>query len=65
MENADVVKILYGILLGVCSYFLSRTGRTLERVEERVHDHESRLQVVEVITGIDRRHRTEPNHSGG
>lgn len=43
----NLTSVVVSAFIAVAAYFLKRTGESLDRVEQRVHDHEVRITVME------------------
>lgn len=61
MGADDLIKLGYGVLLGTATFFLQRTVKVLDKLENRSEKHDSRITVLEVTTGI----RPSKHNSGG
>lgn len=54
MPLEDLVKLGYGVLLGVVTFFLKRTVTVLDKLEARSEKHDNRLVKLETLAGIQR-----------
>lgn len=61
MGADDIVKLGYGVLLGIATFFLQRTVKVLDKLENRSEKHDTRITVLEVTTGI----KPNKHNSGG
>ena len=57
----ELIKLGYGVLLGIATFFLQRTVKVLDKLENRSEKHDTRITVLEVTTGI----RPGKSNSGG